>query len=216
MIRSFDYMDVLYLVYAARWTLLLTLFAFAGAAVVGFVVAVLRMMPYAPLRWVALLYTHLVQGVPLLVWLFLLYFGVGAFGFDFSPWTAAAMAFSIYGGAFLGEVWRGALTSVPQTQWEAGASLGLSFAQQLRYTIIPQAVRIALPPTMGFLVQLTKNTSLAAVIGIVELTREGQLTSAATFRPFTVYLVISAIYFSMCFPLTQWSRSLERKMNGYS
>lgn len=216
MIRSFDYVDILYLIFAARWTLLLTMMAFAGTAVVGFTVAVLRMMPFAPLRWMAFAYTHVVQGVPLLVWLFLLYFGVGAFGFDVGPWTAAAVALSIYGGAFLGEVWRGALTSVPKTQWEAGASLGMSFAQQLRYTIIPQSVRIALPPTIGFLVQLTKNTSLASVIGIVELTREGQLTSAATFRPFTVYLVISAIYFAMCFPLTQWSRSLERKMHVYS
>lgn len=216
MIRSFDYLDVLYLVYAARWTLLLTLIAFSGTAVVGFMIAVLRMMPYAPLRWAAMLYTYVVQGVPLLVWLFLLYFGVGFFGLDFGPWTAAAIAFSIYGGAFLGEVWRGALMSVPKTQWEAGASLGMSFAQQLRYTIVPQAIRIALPPTIGFLVQLTKNTSLAAVIGIVELTREGQLTSAATFRPFTVYLVISAIYFAICFPLTQWSRSLERKINANS
>ena len=79
--------------------------------------------------------------------------------------------------------------------------------------IIPQSIRVAIPPTVGFLVQLIKNTSLAATIGLVELTREGQLTSAATFRPFAVYLTVAALYFAMCFPLTQWSRSLERRFN---
>lgn len=91
-------------------------------------------------------------------------------------------------------------------------ALGLSFLEQLRYVIVPQAVRMAIPPTVGFLVQLIKNTSLGAVIGFIELTREGQLTNAATYRPLTVYLVVAAIYFAMCFPLTAWSRRLERNL----
>jgi polar amino acid transport system permease protein len=122
------------------------------------------------------------------------------------------VALSIYAGAFLGEIWRGCLRAIPRQQWEAGASLGLSFVEQLRYIIVPQAVRVAIPPTVGFLVQLIKNTSLAAVIGFIELTREGQLTTAATYRPFTVYIVVAAIYFAICFPLTQWSRRLERTL----
>ena len=129
------------------------------------------------------------------------------------PWIAATAAFSIYAGAFLGEIWRGALQAVPRTQWEAGASLGLGFAEQLRYVIVPQAVRIAIPPTVGFLVQLIKNTSLAATIGFVELTREGQLTTASTFQPFTVYVTVAFFYFLMCFPLSQWSRMLERRLH---
>ena len=115
-------------------------------------------------------------------------------------------------GRFLGRDLRGCLQAIPPQQWEAGASLGLSLAEQLRHIIVPQAVRIAIPPTVGFLVQLIKNTSLAAVIGFIELTREGQLTNAATYRPFTVYIVVAAIYFAMCFPLTQWSRRLERTL----
>jgi hypothetical protein len=95
----------------------------------------------------------------------------------------------------------------------AGASLGLSTAQQLRYVIVPQSIRIAIPPTVGFLVQLIKNTSLAATIGLVELTREGQLTAAGTYMPFAVFTTVACIYFAMCFPLTQWSRSLERKLD---
>jgi polar amino acid transport system permease protein len=213
MIRSFGLIDVLYLVSAARWTLALTAVAFLGAALVGIVVAIFRVVPFAPVRWLATAYVQVVQGTPLLVWLFALYFGLSIMGFSVNPWLAAAVAFSVYGGAFLGEIWRGALISISRTQWEAGASLGLSFVQQLRHIIVPQSVRVAIPPTVGFLVQLIKNTSLAATIGLVELTREGQLTSAATFRPFAVYLTVAALYFAMCFPLTQWSRSLERKWN---
>ncbi len=214
MIRTFGIVDVLYLIAAARWTLMLTGIAFVGAALVGIIVAVLRVVPVAPLRWFASLYIQAVQGTPLLVWLFALYFGLSIIGLSVNAWIAAAIAFSVYGGAFLGEIWRGALASISRTQWEAGASLGLSFVEQLRYVIVPQSVRVAIPPTVGFLVQLIKNTSLAATIGLVELTREGQLTSAATFRPFAVYLTVAALYFAMCFPLTQWSRSLERRLNG--
>src|SRR5919112_812970 len=116
-------------------------------------------------------------------WIDLFYLGLAIVGLPVLPWIAAAAAFSIYGGAFLGEIWRGALQAIPKTQWEAGAALGLSFPSQLRWIIIPQAFRIAIPPTIGFLVQLIKNTSLAATIGFVELTREGQMTTASTFQP---------------------------------
>ena len=123
---------------------------------------------------------------------------------------------SIYAGAFLGEIWRGALQSIPKTQWEAGGALGLGFVEQLRYVIVPQAVRVSIPPTVGFLVQLIKNTSLAATIGFIELTREGQLTTASTFQPFAVYCTVALLYFLLCFPLTQLSRVLERKYNVIS
>ena len=213
MIREFALIDVAFLLGAARWTLALAAIAFLGGGLVGLVVALLRVAPVAPARWLAVGYIQGVQGTPLLAWLFLSFFGLPIVaGISVSPWVSAAVAYSIYAGAFLGEIWRGCLEAVPRTQWEAGASLGLSFSQQLRYVIGPQAVRVALPPTAGFLVQLIKNTSLGAVIGFVELTREGQLTTASTFRPFTVYLVVAAIYFAMCFPLTVWSRRLEGRL----
>jgi polar amino acid transport system permease protein len=213
MIRSFGLIDVMYLVSAARWTLALTATAFAGSAVLGMMFAIMRILPFAPLRFLAAAYIHIVQGTPLLVWLFLIFFGLPLIGFSVNPWLAAAVAFSIYGSAFLGEIWRGALLSIAKTQWEAGASLGLSLAEQLRHIIVPQSIRIAVAPTAGFLVQLIKNTSLAATIGLVELTREGQLTAAGTYKPFAVYITVAAIYFLMCFPLTQWSRSLERRLD---
>lgn len=214
MIREFAWVDVLFLVYAMRWTLALTATAFAGGAIVGILIAVMRVSRFWPLKFLAILYVQLVQGTPLLVLLFVFFFGLSIVGLPVLPWIAAAIAFSIYAGAFLGEIWRGSLEAIPKTQWEAGAALGLGFGEQLRYIIVPQAVRIAIPPTVGFLVQLIKNTSLAATIGFVELTREGQLTTASTFQPFAVYLTVAFLYFLMCFPLTQWSRHLERKTHG--
>ena len=213
MIRELGFIDILYLIAAMRWTLALTAIAFLGGGLVGLIIALLRVSPALPLRWLGGLYVHAVQGTPLLAWLFVFFFGLSIVGVEVSPWIAAAAAYSIYAGAFLGEIWRGCLQAIPKTQWEAGASLGLSLAEQMRYIIVPQALRLAIPPTVGFLVQLIKNTSLAAVIGFIELTREGQLTTAVTFRPFTVYLIVAALYFALCFPLTQVSRRLERRLH---
>jgi polar amino acid transport system permease protein len=214
MIREFGWIDVLYLVLAMRWTLALTLTAFVGGGLIGLVVAVLRVSRVWPLQAIAVLYVQAIQGTPLLVLLFVFFFGLSIVGLPVLPWIAAALAFSIYAGAFLGEIWRGALDAIPKTQWEAGAALGLGFGEQLRHIIVPQAIRMAIPPTVGFLVQLIKNTSLAATIGFVELTREGQLTTASTFQPFAVYLTVAFLYFLTCFPLTQWSRRLERRSYG--
>jgi len=215
MIREFAFIDVYFLLLAARWTVALTGLAFVGGGIVGLIVALLRVSPFRLLRLLGTFYVTVVQGVPLLAWLFVFFFGLPIlWGVQVSAWIAAMVAFSIYAGAFLGEIWRGCLQAISRQQWEAGASLGLGFGQQLRYIIVPQAVRIAIPPTVGFLVQLIKNTSLAAVIGFVELTREGQLTNATTFRPFTVYIVVAAIYFAMCFPLTQLSRRLEWRLRA--
>jgi polar amino acid transport system permease protein len=213
MIRQFGVTDVLFLVSAIRWTVLLTLAAFGGGTLIGLLIAVMRVSNVFALRALAICFIQFIQGTPLLVILFVFFFGLPIFGLPVLPWIAATAAFSIYAGAFLGEIWRGALQSIPRTQWEAGSSLGLSFVEQLRWIIIPQAVRIAIPPTVGFLVQLIKNTSLAATIGFVELTREGQMTTASTFQPFTVYITVAFFYFLMCFPLSQWSRTLERKLH---
>lgn len=209
MIREVALLDVYYLVLAIRWTIALTLLALAGGSVIGLLVAAFGASRQLPLRLLAQTYVGVVQGIPLLAWLFIFYFGLSIVGYNLPPLVAATIGFSVYSGAFLGEIWRGALVAIPKTQWEAGVSIGLTYVEQLRHVIIPQAVRIAIPPTVGFLVQLIKNTSLAAVIGFVELTREGQLTTAATFQPFAVYLLVAALYFSLCYPLTRYSRILE-------
>jgi polar amino acid transport system permease protein len=212
MIRELGWQDVFYLVLAMRWTLFLTLLAMAGGGTIGLFVAACGASRYWPARLFARCYVGAVQGIPLLAWLFVFYFGFPIFGITVPSWIAAAIGFSVYAGGFLGEIWRGALISIPRTQWEAGLSIGMSYIEQLRHVIIPQAVRVATPPTVGFIVQLIKNTSLAAVIGFVELTREGQLTAAATFQPLAVYSLVAALYFSLCYPLTVCSRNLEGRL----
>ncbi len=132
MIRDFTLNDVLYLVAAMRWTLALTAIAFIGGGIVGLTVALLRVSAMAPLRWIGTVYVHVVQGTPLLAWLFVFFFGLSIVGVEVSPWIAAAAAYSIYAGAFLGEIWRGCLQAIPKTQWEAGASLGLGIGVKLQ------------------------------------------------------------------------------------
>ena len=212
MMRELSILDLAYLVIAMRWTVLLTLLALVGGSTIGLLVAAAGASRQAPLRHLARAYVGAVQGIPLLAWLFIFYFGLAILGYNVPPWVAATVGYSVYAGAFLGEIWRGALVSIPKTQWEAALSIGLSYAEQLRYVIIPQAVRVAIPPTVGFIVQLIKNTSLAAVIGFVELTREGQLTTAATFQPFAVYLIVATLYFCLCYPLARYSRQLEGRL----
>ena len=213
MIREFAGADIVYLIEAARWTLLLALTATVGGGLLGIVVAVLRVIPFRPLNWLAIAWINLIQGTPLLGQLFVFFFALPLVGLSVSAWTAAALSLSIYASAFFGEIWRGSLQSVSQRQWEAGAALGLTYRQRLSHVVLPQAIRISVAPTVGFLVQLVKNTSLTALIGFVELTRASQIISGATFAPLPVYLTAAAIYFVICFSLSQLARTLERRLH---
>lgn len=213
MIREVNLYDLWFLIAAGRWTLALTAISFLGGTILGLTVMMLRVAPFRPANWLAIGWIQAIQGTPLLAQIFVFFFGFAIFGYKVSPWVAAGVAFSIYASAFLAEIWRGCVEAVPKPQWESSAALGLSFPQQLRYVILPQAFRISIPPTVGFLVQLVKNTSLASVIGFIELTREGQITTGATFRPLTVYGIVAVLYFCICFPLSQWSQHLERRLN---
>jgi polar amino acid transport system permease protein len=213
MIREFSAGDIVFLLSATRWTLALALTAMLGGGLLGLVVAIARIVPARPVNWLAIAYINLIQGTPLLGQLFVFFFALPLIGFSVDAWTAAALSLSIYSSAFFGEIWRGSLQSVSQRQWEAGAALGLTYRDRLLHVVIPQAVRISIAPTVGFLVQLVKNTSLAALIGFVELTRASQIITSATFAPLSVYLAAAAIYFVICFSLSQFSQSLERKIH---
>lgn len=213
MIRDFAFADVGFLLMAARWTVLLAVAAALIGGLLGLVVAILRVVPWRPLNWLAMGWINLIQGTPLLGQLFVLFFGLPLIGLSVDAWAAALLALSIYTSAFLGEIWRGSLQSVPARQWEAGASLGLTYRQRFLHVVIPQAVRISVAPTVGFLVQLVKNTSLTALIGFVELTRASQIMTAATFAPLQVYLTAAGIYFVICYGLSHLSRVLERRFH---
>ena len=205
---------ILYLLQAAEWTVLLSLIAFAGGSVVGLMLALLRVSRVGFMRALASGYIQIVQGTPLLIVLFLSYFGLGILGYKLDPLVAAGLSFTLYAGAFLGEIWRGCIEAVPRTQWEASDCLGLNRFQQYIYVILPQAVRLAIPPTVGFMVQIVKNTSLASVIGFVELARAGQIVNNSTFEPFAIFAVVAAIYFALCYPLSVAARALERKAHA--
>jgi polar amino acid transport system permease protein len=203
-----------YLLAAAQWTILLSLLAFVGGVLVGLPVALLRVSPIGVLRGAASGYIQLIQGTPLLIILFLAYYGIALIGLKLAPIVAAGLALTIYAAAFLGEIWRGCIEAVPKTQWEASDCLGLNRFQQYAYVILPQAVRIAIPPTVGFMVQIVKNTSLASVIGFVELARAGQIVNNSTFEPFVIFCIVAAIYFALCYPLSLAARALERRAHA--
>ena len=158
------------------------------------------------------LYIELLQGTPLLLQLFLVFFGLPLLGIEVSPLLAAGVALTLYASAFLAEIWRGCVDAIPRGQWDASASLGMKFLTQMRYVILPQALHIAVPPTVGFLVQLVKSTALASIVGFNELTRAGQIVANATFQPFPIYGLVAIIYFAMCYPLTLSARMLERRL----
>jgi polar amino acid transport system permease protein len=201
------------LLLAGRWTVALSLIAFIGGGLVGLALLVLRLTKLPMADKLVGGYVQLFQGTPLLMQLFLSYFGIALFGINTSAWVAAAVALTLYTSAFLTEIWRGCVNAIPKGQWEAAESLALNFGEQLRYVVLPQAVKIAIPPTVGFLVQVIKGTALASVIGFVELTKAGTMITNSTFKPFLVYSCLALMYFALCFPVSLLARRLERKLN---
>ncbi|MBV9078744.1 MAG: amino acid ABC transporter permease [Methylobacteriaceae bacterium] len=212
MLRQFGPAEALFIVAAVQWTLALSGIAFLGGGIGGLAVALARVSPQAGLRRLATGFIQLFQGTPLLMQLFLVFFGANAFGLGLNPWLAAAIALTLNASAFLGEIWRGAIQSVPTGQWEAGTALGLHYGRLMRLVVLPQAARVAVAPTVGFLVQLIKGTSLAAIIGFTELTRAGQIINNATFRPFLVFGLVATLYFALCWPLSLLAGRIERRM----
>jgi polar amino acid transport system permease protein len=201
------------LLLAARWTILLSLVSFAGGGLLGTILLFLRIGKYRAGRVFTKYFVELFQGTPLLMQLFLAFFGLGLFGIDVPAWLAAGLALILWTSAFLVEIWRGCVESIHKGQWEASASLGMGYVQQMRYVVLPQAVKIAIPPTVGFSVQVVKGTALTSIIGFVELSKAGTIVTNATFQPFTVYGFVALIYFALCWPLSKSSQILERKLN---
>ncbi|WP_157270643.1 amino acid ABC transporter permease [Azohydromonas aeria] len=200
------------LLLAARWTVALSLTAFIGGGLLGLALLALRLTRWPGAERGVALYVQLFQGTPLLMQLFLAYFGLALLGLNVPAFAAAGMALTLYASAFLSEIWRGCVNAIPRGQWEAADSLALSFGEKLRHVIGPQALRIAVAPTVGFSVRVIKGTALASVIGFIELTKAGTMITNTTFRPFTVYACVALLYFALCWPLSAWSRRLERKL----
>ncbi|WP_054312150.1 amino acid ABC transporter permease [Mesorhizobium sp. 1M-11] len=212
MFQTFGINHVGFLLQCATWTVVLSIIALAGGAIGGAIIALMRLSRLAWLRWIAQAYIYVIQGTPLLVTLFIAYFGVTNLGYDLPAIYAAGIGFTLYSSAFLGEIWRGSIQSISKGQWEAAFALALGWRHTMLDVIVPQALRVAIPPTVGFSVQVVKNTALASIVGFVELTRAGQIVSSATFQPLQVYLTVAAIYFVICSTLSYASRRLERRL----
>ncbi len=210
--QQFGLPDVLFIVFAVRWTLLLSLIAFIGGGIGGLAVALARTSKWRLLRIGFTGYIRLFQGTPLLMQLFLAFFVPSLFGYNLSAMTAAAVGLSLNASAFLGDIWRGCIENVPRGQSEAAIALGLKYVPRLLRIVLPQAVPLALPPTVGFLVQIIKGTSLASIIGFVELTQAGEIVNNSTYRPFYVFGVVGVVYFFLCWPLSLYSSYMERKL----
>ncbi|HKM61953.1 MAG TPA: ABC transporter permease subunit, partial [Acidisphaera sp.] len=150
--RSLNAGDLLFILAAVRWTVLLSVLAFAGGAVVGLTVALMRTSDSRAARWAAIVYIRIFQGTPLLLQLFLVFFGADMVGLSLGPWLSAVLGFSLNAGAFLGEIWRGSIQSIARGQTEAARALGLHYLPLMLRVVLPQALRIAIPPTVGFTV----------------------------------------------------------------
>lgn len=213
MIREFGTGEVIYIVLAIRWTIALSLIAFLGGALGGLTVALARVSDNTSARLAATGFIRLFQGTPLLMQLFIVYFGLNIVGLPTSAWLAAAVALTLHASAFLGEIWRGCIQAVPRGQTEAADALAYGYVTRMKDVILPQAARIAAAPTAGFLVQLIKSTSLASIIGFTELTRAGQVISNATFKPFVVISLVAVLYFILCWPLSLAAKRLESRFD---
>src|SRR5690606_5827361 len=190
------------LLLAARWTVVLSLVAFVCSGLLGLVLLFLRTSTLAALRRTAWLYIEVFQGTPLLMQLFLAFFGMSLLGVDVPAWLAAGTALTLWSAAFLAEIWRGCVESISRGQWEASASLAMTRYELMRHVILPQAMRIAIAPTVGFSVQIVKGTAVTSIIGFVELSKASTMITNATFQPFTVFAFTALIYFALCWPLS--------------
>ncbi|WP_035076510.1 amino acid ABC transporter permease [Maridesulfovibrio zosterae] len=211
---EFTLWDIIHhLLIGAGWTIMLSSIAFVLGGIVGLLILFARISSRPALPTFAKLYIEFFQDTPLLMQLFLIFFGVALLGVDISPLLTATLGLTFFTSAYLAEIWRGCVESISTGQWEAGECLALSRWQQMRFVILPQAMRIAIPPTVGFSVQVVKGTAVTSIIGFMEITKTGSMISNATFKPLLVYSLVALGYFIICFPLSAFARRVERRFH---
>ncbi len=204
--------ELLFLLTGLKWTVLLSLVGFVGGGVFGLAIALMRVSGRPLMERITSGYIALFQGTPLLMQLFVVYYGLALVGLKLDAWVAVAIGFTLHASAYLGEIWRGSIEAVPKGQTEAAKALSLNYVSRMRDVVLPQAIRISLPATIGFLVQLIKGTSLAAIVGFTELTRAGNIVSNQIFQPLLVFGIVGILYFLLCWPLSLYGSHLERRM----
>lgn len=204
-----------FLLKGAWWTVVLSLGGMFFGLLLGFGLALLRLYAFWPLQWLAMVYVSFFRGTPLLVQLFMIYYGLPQLGIQLDPLPAALIGFSLNMAAYTAEILRAAIASIDRGQWEAAASIGMGRAQTLYRAILPQAARTALPPLGNSFISLVKDTALAATIQVPELFRQAQLITARTFEIFTMYLAAALIYWLLASVLAYFQGRLEHRVNRH-
>ena len=203
------------LIWATQYTIYLSAIAFLGGGLFGGLITFFRIIPSKTLNIISYTYTWLFQSLPLLMLLFLLGLGIPKlFEQDIDPWIAATVALILFTSAYLSEVWRGAIVAIPQSQWEAAKALNLNFVQTLRFIILPQAVKFSVAPTIGFLIQIIKGTSLCYIIGFQDLMLIGKRWANSPVQgsePFIIFPIMALLYFCLCYPLARLAKHIEKK-----
>lgn len=199
----------------AKVTIPLSIIAFVLAILIGIVAQALRSNKFKPLAWIANIYVWLFRGTPLLVQLFLVFYGLPKVGITLDAWTSAIIALSLNTGAYVAETFRAAVASIPRGQFEAARTLNFTKMQTLRHVIIPQAVRIALPPLGNDLIDLIKGTSLVSTISLIDLFQSGKQVAAANFEPLAMYTEVAVIYLVIFTALSWVQGLLEKRSNRY-
>ena len=198
-----------------KGTIPLTLISFALGLVLALVVALMRLSPVAPIALVARFYVSVIRGTPLLLQLFIIYYGLPSLGATIDPFPSAVIAFTLNVGGYASEVVRAAILSVPKGQSEAAATVGMDYVTTLRRIVLPQAARVAVPPMSNTLISLVKDTSLASTIQVTELLRKAQEAAAPTYEFFTLYGVAAVYYWVICLVLSFSQTRLETRLNRY-
>ncbi len=206
---AFGSAELFFLLKGLQWTVALAATGFVFGIPAGLLIALARVSGNGLLVRASAGYIALFQGTPLLLQLFVVYYGLALLGVKLDAWIAVAIGFTLHASAYLGEIWRGSIEAVPRGQTEASHALALSYVSRMKDVVLPQALRISLPATIGFLVQLIKGTSLAAIVGFTELTRAGSIIANQIFQPLFVFGVVGLLYFLICWPLSLYGARLE-------
>ena len=211
----FDYSTYLPQLLRGAWlTVVLLVISGALGTVVGAVFGMARSAPLAPVRWLAALYTNLIRGIPILIILLFLYYAIPLmFPYaTFSQGVTAVIGLTVYAGAYMAEIFRGSIQAIPRGQLEAAEALGMRYGQKMRHVVLPQALKIAVPPAIGFLIALVKASSFVSVISYTDLTRAGKIVTSQNHAPLSTYLVVAALYFLISYPLSLLGRWYERRL----
>ncbi|WP_349305431.1 amino acid ABC transporter permease [Bacillus sp. FJAT-50079] len=193
-------------------TLTISIIALIASFLIGAIIAVMRITPIAPLRWIGTAYVEFFRNIPLLVIAFFFYFGTPALGLQLSGFTSGTIALTIYTSAFIGEAIRSGILSVPKGQTEAARSSGLTYLQTMRMIILPQAIKIVIPPIGNQFINLVKNSSILALIAGTELMYQADLISAKTYVVFDVYIFVALFYLVITIPLSFGVGYLEKRL----